>query len=104
MRIVVFVTASAKPEAVKIAKRLLDEKLAACVNIVDKVESFFWWKGKIDNARECLLIIKSRKAKLNKIIKCVRSLHSYDVPEIIALPIEGGYPAYLEWIDGSVGK
>ncbi len=102
MHIVVFITASSKKEAGKIAKGLLSAKLVACVNIVGGVESFFWWKNKIDRAGECLLIAKSAEKKLEEIIKTAKSLHSYDVPEIIALPVIGGNKAYLDWIDDSI--
>lgn len=104
MHIVIFISAANKQEAEHIAKQLLKNKLAACVNIVPKIESFFWWEGKIDHDEESLLIIKSKKVKLNKIIKLVKSLHSYQVPEIIALPIIGGYKPYLRWLDDSLGK
>lgn len=102
MYIVVFVTASNKKEAKKIAQELLRNRLCACVNIIDGIESFFWWKAKIDSASEALLIIKSTKLKLPKIIRLVKSKHSYEVPEIIALPIIGGFKPYLRWIDESV--
>ena len=102
MHIVVFVTASNKKEAVRIAEELVTKKLAACVNIIDKIESLFWWQGKVDRAKEALLIIKSKKEKLAKIIKTVKALHSYEVPEIIALPISGGYKPYLGWINDTV--
>lgn len=99
---IIFITASNKKEAKKIAQALVGRRLCACVNIIDEIESLFWWKGKIDSAKETLLIIKSRKDKLSKIMALVRSLHSYSVPEIIALPIIGGYGPYLRWIDESV--
>lgn len=102
MYTVIFVTASNKKEARRIAQELLKNKLVACVNIIEKVESFFWWKGKIDQAKEVLLIAKSRKDKLEKIIKRVKAVHSYEVPEIIALPVAGGYKQYLKWIDESL--
>jgi len=101
MHIVILITVSKKEEAKKIAAKLLKEKLAACVNIVDKVESFFWWQGKIDKAAESLMVIKSTKAKFRKIVKTVLSVHSYTVPEIIALPIIAGHKPYLDWIDDS---
>ena len=104
MHIVVFITAANNKEAKRIAHRLIKDKLAACANIADEIESFFWWKGKVVQAKEALLIIKSKKEKLAKIIKLVKSLHSYEVPEIIALPIIDGYKPYLEWIDESVSK
>jgi periplasmic divalent cation tolerance protein len=102
MYIVVLVTAKNKKEAQKISAGLIKAKLAACVNIVDKVSSIFFWAGKIDQAKESLLVIKSKKEKLTKIIKLVKSLHSYDVPEIIALPIIAGDKPYLRWIDAAL--
>lgn len=104
MYIIIFVTTSDKKEARRIASAVIKNRLAACVNIADNIESLFWWQGKVDKAKEALLIIKSKKEKLAKIIKCVKSLHSYEVPEIIALPVVNGYKPYLEWIDESVGK
>ncbi|MEW6100703.1 MAG: divalent-cation tolerance protein CutA [Candidatus Omnitrophota bacterium] len=103
MYIVIFVTASNKKEATKIAKGLVENRLAACVNIIDKIGSFFRWKGKVDQSGEALLIIKSKKNKFPRIIKMVKSLHSYEVPEIIALPVLSGYKPYLRWIDDSIG-
>ena len=103
MHIVVLVTASVKKEAEVIVQALLKKKLIACANIIEGVNSFFWWQGKIDNSNEVLLIAKSRKSKLPGIIKTVKSLHSYEVPEIIALPIAGGERKYLRWIDESLG-
>ena len=104
MHIVIFITASGKKEAHRIAKALLKNKLAACVNIVDKIESFFWWQNKLDKAKEALLLVKSKKKNFPRIAKLVKSLHSYDVPEIIALPICAGYKPYLNWIDESVAE
>jgi len=102
MYIIIYVTVSKPQEAKKIASSLINKKLAACVNIVDRVESLFWWKGKVDSGKEVLMIIKSKKIKLAAIIKEVRSLHSYEVPEIIALPIIAGDKDYLRWIDASL--
>ncbi|MDO8747602.1 MAG: divalent-cation tolerance protein CutA [Candidatus Omnitrophota bacterium] len=99
--IVVFITASSKEEARKIARGLLEEKLAACVNILPGLESHFWWQGKIDSAKEALLVIKTKKELFNKLAKKVKSLHSYSVPEIIALPIVAGNTEYLNWINDS---
>lgn len=104
MYIVIFVTASAGKEAENIARALVEERLAACVNITERIGSFFRWQGKIDRASEVLLIIKSKKSKLSRIIKLVKSLHSYEVPEIIALPVIAGDTKYLEWIDESLGR
>lgn len=101
MYLVIFVTCANEKEAKHIVRALLEAKLAACVNIIRGLESFFWWENKIDSAREILLIIKSKKAKLGKIIKLIKSRHSYAVPEIIALPIIAGDGAYLKWIEES---
>ena len=102
MYIIIFVTACNKKEAQKIASSLIRKKLAACVNFVDKVESVFLWESKIEKANEALLIIKSRKEKLPKMIKLIKSLHSYTVPEIVAIPVIAGYKPYLRWIDASL--
>ena len=104
MYIVVFVTAANLKEARKLSNGLIQAKLAACVNIVSNIKSIFFWQGKIDSAKEVLLIIKSKKSKLNAIIKQVKSSHSYEVPEIIALPIVAGEKKYLRWIDESLRK
>ncbi len=102
MHVVILITASNKKEAQKIATGLVKAKLAACVNIVDKIDSLFFWEAKIDRTKESLLVIKSKKEKLPSIIKLVKSLHSYKVPEIIALPIISGSKPYLRWIDASL--
>jgi len=104
MHIVVFITCAKKKEAKLIARALVARRLAACVNIVEKIESLFWWAGKLDRAEEILLIVKSHQSKLARINKLVKSLHSYEVPEIIALPIVGGYPPYLKWLDDSLRR
>jgi len=101
MNVVIFVTAANKKEAEKIASFLIKEKLAACVNIIENVNSLFWWQGKVDMACETLLIVKTRKTLMNKLIRKVKSLHSYEVPEIIALPIICGDKKYLQWINES---
>jgi len=90
-----------KKEAKKIASVLIEEKLAACVNIIENLHSVFWWQGKVDITKEALLVVKTRKALMNKLIKKVKSLHSYEVPEIIALPIICGDKKYLQWINES---
>lgn len=102
MYTVIFITASNNEEAKKIAEALIKNKLVACANMIENVTSVFWWEAKIDNAKEVLLIAKSKKAQLRKITSLVKSLHSYQVPEIIALPILGGYKPYLDWIDESL--
>jgi periplasmic divalent cation tolerance protein len=97
--ILVFSTASSKTEAVKIAEGLVDAKLAACVNIVSDIKSVFRWQGEICREGEALLIIKSIRDKYGLIEKKIKQLHSYDVPEIIAMPIIEGSKAYLKWVE-----
>lgn len=100
--IVLLITASNIEEANKIAEMLLNQRKAACVNIVPGVSSLFWWQDKLDSAQESLLIVKTKASLLPEIISLVKGIHSYDVPEIIALPIVGGNQDYLEWIDKEV--
>jgi periplasmic divalent cation tolerance protein len=100
--IMVFITAADREEAGRLAQRLLEERLAACVNIIAGADSRFWWRGRLDEARESLLIVKTRGRLLADVIDAVKKVHSYDVPEIIALPIIGGNPEYLDWIDEAV--
>ena len=100
--IVVFVTAGTEEEARGIAELLLGQRKAACVNIVPKVDSLFWWQGKLDSAQESLLIIKTVASLLPEIVELVKGVHSYEVPEIIAMPIIGGNEDYLKWIDSEV--
>lgn len=101
MYVVIFSTTANKKEADHISGELIKNRLAACVNIIENVHSLFWWQGKIDSAKEALLVIKTRKTLANRVIKKIKSLHSYEVPEIIALPIVSGNKKYLEWIGES---
>jgi len=91
-------TASSIEEADLISNSLLEKKLIACSNIISDMKSTFWWKGNIQKENEVLIIAKSTKALLDNIITEVKSIHSYDVPEILAIPILGGNPDYLHWI------
>ncbi len=96
--VVVFVTTNSIDEARKIGNTLVQERLIACVNIIPQVESIFYWQEKVCNEKEALMIIKTRKSLINDIIKRVKSIHSYSVPEIIALPIISGSEDYLKWV------
>jgi periplasmic divalent cation tolerance protein len=100
--VVIFITTGTDEEAQEVAKALLNNRLAACVNIVPKINSIFWWNDTLDSAQENLLIVKSKTSLLNEIVKLVKEVHSYETPEIVALPIVGGNPDYLDWISKEV--
>lgn len=101
---VVLVTCANEREASRIARAVVQERLAACVNILPgAVTSIYRWKGKVESAKERLLIVKTSQKRLGKLQAAVEQLHSYDVPEFIALPIVAGSRAYLAWLDGSLG-
>lgn len=100
--IVVFITTNTSGEAQQLATMLLEQRQAACINIVPEVDSCFWWEGKLDSAQESLLVIKTKASRLPEIIRLVKEAHSNTVPEIIALPIVGGNQDYLDWIDKEV--
>lgn len=102
--IVVFVTCKDEIEAKKISESLLRERLVACVNGIPKVHSLFWWEGKIDQADEVLLVLKSEFRLLPEIIEHVKKNHSYSVPEVIALAVVGGNPDYLQWLRTELKK
>jgi len=103
--IIVLITASNKEEAATIGTTLVDERLAACVNIVHEVRSLFFWEGKTQDEQETLLIAKSRLVLMEKLVSRVKSLHSYAVPEVIALPIVAGSADYLSWLrENTEGK
>ena len=100
---VALITCSSKEEAERIAKSLVEAKLAACVNIVTGVRSLFWWEGRVDETDEALMIVKTRLDKLERLVEEVKKLHSYAVPEVVALPIVEGLSDYLKWLDESLG-
>ncbi len=96
--IVVFCTVSTKAEAQEIAKALLEKRLCACVNITEGIHSMFIWNDKIEEEKEHLMIIKTIQERFEKLKLEIKSLHSYDMPEIIAMPITLGSNSYLEWV------
>ena len=96
--IVILITAGSPDEAATIARTLVDEHLAACVNIIPGVRSFFFWEGRTQDAAEALMICKSRMPLMDAVIARVKTLHTYTVPEIIALPVAAGLPSYLAWV------
>ena len=95
---IVLVTCASIAEARRIAQHVVERKLAACANIVPRVESIYRWKGKVERAKETLLMIKTTAARLRKLESEVKRLHSYDVPEFVAIPFMGGSREYLAWI------
>jgi periplasmic divalent cation tolerance protein len=96
--IVIFITSGGEEETKRLARVLVEERLAACVNIVSGVESLYWWKGKVELSKEWLLVVKTEKKKVKEVVNRVKEIHSYEVPEVIALPIIEGNRDYLQWI------
>jgi periplasmic divalent cation tolerance protein len=96
--IVVYVTAGSSAEAGRLARALVEQRLAACVSRVGPVQSLYHWEGKVEESEEHLLIVKTKKELFAALEKRIRELHSYSVPEVIALPIIDGSGAYLQWV------
>lgn len=96
--IVVYITAANEEEAAKIARALVETKLAACVNIVKNIRSVYTWQGKVEDETEALMIVKTQKKHFSTLSAKVKELHSYSVPEIIALPIIEGSGDYMKWL------
>jgi periplasmic divalent cation tolerance protein len=99
---IVLVMAKDLAEARHIGERLVEERLVACANVVPGVDSTYRWKGKVERASEALLLMKTSSEKLDRLISRVKELHSYEVPEVLALPIERGSPEYLKWLKESL--
>jgi periplasmic divalent cation tolerance protein len=95
---IVFMTASSREEAEKIANSLVEKRLAACVQLVSDIRSVYWWEGKICDDREVLLSAKTTAGLFPELAAAVKSLHSYQVPEIVFVPIQDGLPEYLDWM------
>lgn len=102
--IVVLVTCGSEEESLKIAQSLVEDRLAACVNLVPPVRSIYRWEGKIWDEEEWILIIKTQKQRFGELEKRVKFLHSYSVPEIISLPIIQGASSYLDWLEEMTKK
>ena len=101
-KVVIMVTAASRRECRRIARRLIEEKLAACVNITQPIQSIYRWEGKIDQSREFLMLIKTTRNLFPQIETEIGLIHSYHTPEIICLPIIDGSPNYLQWVSDSV--
>jgi len=96
--IIIIITTAGREEAETIVQRLLEARLIACANIIGPVSSHFHWSGKMEKAEEYLILMKSRKDLFEKLSETVKALHSYEVPEILALPVVEGSKAYMDWL------
>ncbi|BAY99342.1 divalent-cation tolerance protein CutA [Tolypothrix tenuis PCC 7101] len=102
--IFVYITCKDRAEALQVGKALVEERLAACANVIDGMESIYWWKGQLEVGKEAVLILKSRNDLLEELTKKVKLEHSYEVPCVVALPIKGGNQDYLNWLLGETKK
>jgi periplasmic divalent cation tolerance protein len=102
--IIVLMTTATREEAEKITRNLLTQKWIACANIVGPVSSLFWWKEKINQDNEFLVLMKTRSNLFEKLVAAIKQMHSYEVPEIIAVPITKGEQSYMDWLGSSLRK
>jgi periplasmic divalent cation tolerance protein len=101
-KIVVLSTCGSPEEADRLARSLVEQRLAACVNVIPGINSHYWWQGRLETAQECLLLIKSSRENFDQLRSAVEQVHSYEIPEVIALPVVDGALNYLNWIDGNL--
>jgi periplasmic divalent cation tolerance protein len=95
----VYVTALNKEQATRVGREVVEQRLAACANVLDGMHSIYWWDDKVQESSEAVLILKTKESKLTELIDTVKRLHSYDCPCIVAIPISAGNPGYLQWIE-----
>ena len=100
---VVFISMS-RDDAKKFGRAIVEKRLAACVNIIPQIDSYFWWNDEVQSDQESLMILKTTEAKIDALIKFVKENHPYDIPEIITLPVAEGLPDYINWIIDEMGK
>jgi periplasmic divalent cation tolerance protein len=100
----VFTTVEKREDADRIASSVVNKRVAACAQALGPIRSTYWWKGKVEQAEEWLLVMKTREALFSLLEKEIKAIHPYEVPEIIALPIVAGSASYLEWIDNETRK
>lgn len=98
-KVIIFTTTETEKEAEKIANALLEDRIAACVNIIPKIQSRYWWQGKIEKSEETLLLIKTKENLVSRVEERIKSLHSYECPEVVAIEISEGSADYLDWIE-----
>jgi periplasmic divalent cation tolerance protein len=101
-KIVVLSTCASPEEAEKLARLLVDQHLAACVNVIPRMRSFYRWKGAVESAEECLLVVKSSRALFAPLCAALEKAHSYEVPEVLALPVVEGAANYLSWLHSNI--
>lgn len=98
-KIVVLSTCASPEEADRLARSLVEQRLAACVNVIPGISSHYWWQGRLETAQECLLLVKSSRERFDQLRSVLEQAHSYEIPEVIALPVVDGSLNYLNWID-----
>jgi periplasmic divalent cation tolerance protein len=98
--VLVYITCQDRDEAMRIARTLVEERLAACANVHGAIDSFYWWEGKVQSGAEVALVAKTRSELADALTARVKKLHSYTVPCVVTLDIEGGNPDFLDWIEG----
>jgi periplasmic divalent cation tolerance protein len=103
-KIVVFSACSTLEEGRRIARKLIEEQLAACVNVIPGARSFYRWKGAIEEAEECLLVIKSSRDLFDRLRLKLEKSHTYEVPEVVAVQVVDGAPNYLNWLDSELNS
>jgi periplasmic divalent cation tolerance protein len=103
-KIVVFTTCGSEEEAARIARLMVEERVAACVSVAPRVRSYYRWKGDVESAEEWLLIVKTSRGRFGELRAVLEKAHSYEVPEVVALPVVEGAPNYLAWIEGSLAR
>jgi periplasmic divalent cation tolerance protein len=100
--IVVLSTCASGEEAERLARQLLEVRLAACVNVITQIRSYYWWKGKVEESGEWMLVIKTSRDLFEQVRTVLESAHSYELPEVLALPVIAGSPNYLSWLEGQL--
>jgi periplasmic divalent cation tolerance protein len=100
--IVVLSTCGSEEEAARIARKLVEERLAACVNLIPRIRSFFRWQGKVEDSVEWLMVIKTSRGRFEALRTVLEAAHSYELPEVLALPVVDGSPNYLAWLTGEL--
>jgi periplasmic divalent cation tolerance protein len=98
-KIVIFSTCGSPEEAERLARQLVEARLAACINVITQVQSYYRWQGKVEHATECLLMIKTTRDLFSELRLALEAAHSYEIPEVLALPVIEGSPDYLAWLE-----